>query len=145
MRLAQIVHKSGTASTWTSSVEHRDDGTHVCSVFHHGHWMLNVKMDDAGNYIINHLSLGHGSVSDQGGMTTIFGQLGIRLRMRRDAQGGGPRWETFDAHTQRRLNARNSTTHWQMRAGSDFGKLEEGMPLADPDLDPFECLAVATR
>lgn len=42
-------------------------------------------------------SVGWGSVSDQGGMNKILAAAGLPLRYRRDAKGGGARYEQVSA------------------------------------------------
>lgn len=117
---------------WQSNVQRptTDDPRWKIMIWHHDHPMLTIAIDEYGNYTIFHLSLGHGSISDQNGMNTIFRQLGLRLRMDRDQRGGGPRYTVLDVETQLGLNRAMQTGYRRFEPG--------GPPLVDPELDPME-------
>ena len=142
MRISQLVTESGKAGShretgvpaWNSAVDTREsDGATRIMIWHYDHLMFSVTIRKDGGYTINHLSIGHGSVSDQGGMNIILEQLGIRLRYRRDERGGGPRYEVLNVETQRSLNRMLNNSR---RYGKRF---ESGTPgPVSPDLHPFD-------
>jgi hypothetical protein len=80
-----------TASSWVSHDVTDDDGFAVRVVWHYSTLMVEfVDMGD-GSWWAGAVSVGHGSVSDQNGVNTLFQSVGSDLRYRRDAKGGGPR------------------------------------------------------
>lgn len=85
MSIASIVRngkgKAGSNASW--SVESKGD---VHFLYHYTTLMLEWEDDGRGGAYITYTSLGHGSVSDQGGMNRAFKVLGSRLYYSR--QGG---------------------------------------------------------
>src|SRR5262245_26306208 len=65
----------------------------VRRLYHYRTLMLEyriVRTRDGYGHSVIHMSEGHGSVSDQGGMNTAFRALGLPYRFDRDQRGGGP-------------------------------------------------------
>ena len=56
-------------------------------VYHYGTMMVRYAYTD--HWFVNRVTIGHGTVSDQGGVNALVGHYGFR--MLRDAAGGGPR------------------------------------------------------
>ena len=64
-------------------------------LWHYSTLMLSWSGDEDGIFWV-YTSIGHGSVSDQGGMNTAFKVLGLPLRYDRDWRGGGARITRLD-------------------------------------------------
>jgi len=64
-------------------------------LWHYSTRMLSWNPANPADPAVLDYSTGNGSVSDQGGMNTAFGLLGLPLRFDRDARGGGPRISTL--------------------------------------------------
>lgn len=68
---------SRTAGKWRREATTLEDGRVMVRIFHYRHEMLcYVERSDGGAQLIDY-SIGHGSVSDQGGMNTLFRALGL--------------------------------------------------------------------
>lgn len=70
------------------------DGTRDRLIYHYGTHMGTLAFGTSGMFTtFVPYSMGWGSVSDQGGMNKILAAAGLPLRYRRDAKGGGARYE----------------------------------------------------
>lgn len=74
----------------------------VYQLWHYTTLMLSWYDKSDGTSVMIGFSLGHGSVSDQGGMNIAFRELGLSYRYDRDYRGGGPRISALE-HPFRRL------------------------------------------
>lgn len=65
-------------------------------VYHYGTNMATLYVSLVGGWGegVCYLNVGHGSVSDQGGMNQVLARCGSAIRYRRDWKGGGPRYES---------------------------------------------------
>lgn len=95
--IAQIIRngrgRAGSNGSWR--IETRvyligDIQIPTVELWHYSTLMLSWSGDGDGIFYC-YTCLGHGSVSDQGGMNTAFRILNIPLRYDRDYRGGGPR------------------------------------------------------
>jgi len=91
MRISQLAHKAGNAgsgNSWVSYHSTDTNGRKTLDVWHDGHNMLSVTFKDDGSPDLStlYLSVGWGSVSDQGGMNQILREL--RLPYYYSRQGG---------------------------------------------------------
>ena len=62
----------------------------IRQVWHYGTLMGEFVEGDEGSWWLGAMTVGHGSVSDQNGMNTLFQSVGSPVRMKRD--GGNPRY-----------------------------------------------------
>lgn len=87
MTLAEIIRngkgKAGSGGNWQAF----SNGDGSRELWHYSTLMLKWTTDGE----LLDYSIGHGSVSDQGGMQTAFKVLNLPYRYDRDQRGGGPR------------------------------------------------------
>lgn len=81
---------------WTQCAVASQDSL-MCSLHHYGTKMLEwaYHPNQHPRVVITGWWVGHGSVSDQGGVNAALDALGSTLRYHRDARGGGPRVNPF--------------------------------------------------
>jgi hypothetical protein len=97
--LAEIIRRAhgraGSNGAWR--VERMESGT-IATLWHYSTPMLTWAVDQPANPAVLDYGIGHGSVSDQGGMNVAFRTLGLALRYDRDQRGGGPRITELKRH-----------------------------------------------
>jgi hypothetical protein len=97
--LADIIRRTrGTAgSNGAWRVERDPDGS-TATLWHYSTAMLSWNVERPSDPTVLDWSIGHGSVSDQGGMNQAFRVLGLPYRFDRDARAGGPRITELTRH-----------------------------------------------
>lgn len=100
MRIRDLADKEGVAGRWHSRDGYSSNSTtpyRYRAVYHYSTEMVWFTLDDEGQFddriIVPHL--GHGSKSDQDGISTIMARIGGKFRMLRD--GNNARLEKLDA------------------------------------------------
>lgn len=88
--------RKGTAGAWRVTRVVNSEGSalidDVFQLWHYGTCMLEWHESEMGA-TLTRVNTGWGSVSDQNGVNKALRVLGMNMRYRRDARGGGPRVE----------------------------------------------------
>jgi hypothetical protein len=96
MTIRQIIlNGKGSAGSGNAWKVERDDSDPFVgqefTLYHYSTRMLKWRESRRYGSEILYADIGHGSVSDQGGMNTAFRALGLPYRFDRDQRGGGAR------------------------------------------------------
>lgn len=85
---------AGSRGSWRCANGYTESGARLRTIYHYGSLMGTLYEYD-GAWHFSPFSVGHGSVSDQQGMNAILRAARSPFRYRRDAKGGGARYESI--------------------------------------------------